>query len=940
MDAFWAGMSAEERSRLVAEEQGRVVTARESLPNFFEYVMRDPFTRARLKCMSHQRVLFDFVEHHDRAVIVMPAGASKTFCMSTITMRMLGEDPTARGAIVSSTQEQAMKPVKVTSDYIDQSAALRRVYPRLRPSVRRGDKWTQTAITVDRPPGIPDPSLIALGVGGSILGARLNWIVVDDILDFENTYTEEARKKTYEWFDNSVLSRLDPRGARIVVCNTPWHPKDLVHMLEQLGWPTLRMDIMGGVQVQDDLQWMREGREPWGHSALRPATRHASETYYRLRAHDPDPDNKVPLWPERFSFDHIEKKLRHDHLPIVFNRMFMCITRDDDTALCKQEYIDVCCRLAREAGHRQMLLHYDGTNPTFTGVDLAFGVGSGHDETAFFTFEVLENGQRRILDIEIGQWPGPEIMKKLFVKQKAFNSVVRVESNGCFAPETRVLTRRGYVPIAEVAVGDMVWTHKHRWRPVKKLVASNAKTLTAVRAKGGLVVRCTPNHQFFLRPAGRLPGRKGGHHRPMGQPEWVSAGVFDRPAYVAVAVPTWSPTAPEIEVRAQAKSHARPTRIVRVDEEIGLLLGLYMAEGSSTSGQVRLTLNRNEHHLAAFAERAFAKMSPGTVGHYERGPVRTVVLHDTAMREAMAYGAGPAKRPPVAWWGWPLDVRMAMVRGWLMGDGCVLERNREAGWPSSYFAGCSISRDWLLLARATLHEAGYRAVLRECRRSGPNLIEGGTVSRAPIYSLELNADDSKALRASMSHEVEQEHWPPIIWNGIRTSSSVVVFDEERSGWAHGWSRLHRLRDDALEVYGGPVHDLVVAEDHSYVVEDMVVHNAQRLVRDFALDLDRSLPIKSHTTTLTGKAHPEYGVASMFLEMSNGAWLIPNDRGHMHPQVERFVQDCLHYVPSKHCPDSLMASHMAREQARQWGLLAPKRNNGQATGSIQASLLAR
>ncbi len=36
----------------------------------------------------------------------------------------------------------------------------------------------------------------------------------------------------------------------------------------------------------------------------------------------------------------------------------------------------------------------------------------------------------------------------------------------CFPPETTVLSKRGVIPIGDVKVGDEVWTHNARWKPV------------------------------------------------------------------------------------------------------------------------------------------------------------------------------------------------------------------------------------------------------------------------------------------------------------------------------------------------------------------------------------------------------------------------------------------------------------------------------------------
>jgi len=225
--------------------------ARQDIKAFFDCVMRQEHSLTEVRCAPHQRVLFDFVEAHPMCVIRLPVGTAKTTSMAALTLHLLGRDLTGRGAIVSATQAQAMKPLGMVRDYIETSPHLRMVFPKLRRSRRKTDSWTIGEITIERPPGIRDPSLVAVGIDGAIQGARLSWVVVDDILTRENTATEDGLNKVHEWFGSTVLSRVDPDGGRIVITNTPWSPHDLTYRMEEAGWPTLTMDVLGNVTVSN-----------------------------------------------------------------------------------------------------------------------------------------------------------------------------------------------------------------------------------------------------------------------------------------------------------------------------------------------------------------------------------------------------------------------------------------------------------------------------------------------------------------------------------------------------------------------------------------------------------------------------------------------------------------------------------------------------------------
>jgi hypothetical protein len=157
--------------------------------------------------------------------------------------------------------------------------------------------------------------------------------------------------------------------------------------------------------------------------------------HYRLAEHEPDDENLVTLWPERYPRARLEeKRAEYAHNPGAFNRIYLSNSRDDSTAICKQEFVDACLAAARAAGVTALATSY-GTkageaNPTFTGVDLAVSKRDTADMTAFFTFEARPDGTKRILDIEFGRWDALAIAEKAIFKARVFRSALAVENVG------------------------------------------------------------------------------------------------------------------------------------------------------------------------------------------------------------------------------------------------------------------------------------------------------------------------------------------------------------------------------------------------------------------------------------------------------------------------------------------------------------------------------
>lgn len=404
--------------------------ARYDLTKFYNFVIRHELTKERLTAAPHQKVMFSFIQHHDRSVLRMPIGTGKTFGMAATGLWMLGNDPTERGAIVSKAQQQAQKPLGMIADYITEprlNANLILVFPNLRKSTRKTDTWSQRQITVDRDPGIRDPSLVAIGVDSAIAGARLSWLVADDTIDDENTCTETNRDKVESNFDGRLMSRMDPVGSKAVVCNTPWHSKDLTYHLEKnAGWPTITMDIYGYIRITNaDASWLDEVEGV----LIKPST--TRRGYYRLVEHGEDPNEEIPLWPDRYSVEQI-KEIRYGKdgkggmLPKEFARLFLCEPFDEKAARCQRDWVEKC---KYNGMGLDLVSEYTGSNPVYTGVDLGIGKGRRNDKSVFFTFERLPDGSRRILDVDGGKWSGPDIIDKLLSKVERYRSIVTVENN-------------------------------------------------------------------------------------------------------------------------------------------------------------------------------------------------------------------------------------------------------------------------------------------------------------------------------------------------------------------------------------------------------------------------------------------------------------------------------------------------------------------------------
>jgi hypothetical protein len=166
--------------------------------------------------------------------------------------------------------------------------------------------------------------------------------------------------------------------------------------------------------------------------------------------------------------------------------------------------------------------------------------------------------------------------------------------------------------------------------------------------------------------------------------------------------------------------------------------------------------------------------------------------------------------------------------------------------------------------------------------------------------------------------IELRDFPALHLNGVR-----VVLDIEFGQWAG--PEIVRKLINRYDRYGG----YIVCEDNG----------AQAYIRQFAREERTDMIVRPFTTTAL-KHSMEYGVPSIFLEMSQGAWAIPNDQqGRVRPGIEKFIEECLHYDPNRHTGDVLMSAYFAREQAKKFQA-ALSQGKGASKGSLGMNIMAR
>lgn len=423
-------------------KSAHLALCRKDINAFVEYVIKDDETQKPVKQGVIQRKLHALADKHRRvAIMSMPESGKTKNLVVARTLFELGNNPNLRFGIVCQSAEKAQKSLKSIAEHIKNSKELHEVFPDLKPDYSA--PWTNKQLTVIRTSDAADPSIQAFGSLSDITGARIDRLIVDDLLTGKNTITKHQRDAVYNFFFGTLPSRMT-RDARIIILSNAWHPDDLVHRLEAN---------------------QKAGNSSW----------HVE----RIPVLD---DNGDPVWPEQWPLSRIEEK-RLEVGPLQFAREMLCQARSDSDARFRSDYLVRACMNGRglntassweeiEAPKedcgieiddwtlRTELKHYMQTGVwrvplhIYTGVDLAFAVHSAADETAIVTVLVYPNGLRQILHVTAGRWTFPEVCDKLEAIYEALRpEKIMIESNAAQTVVAQHLTRTTDLPIVPYTTG-------------------------------------------------------------------------------------------------------------------------------------------------------------------------------------------------------------------------------------------------------------------------------------------------------------------------------------------------------------------------------------------------------------------------------------------------------------------------------------------------------
>ena len=219
-------MTPELKQRL--QYEARLELARRDFFDYCELMAPDFYKRSRQYLIYLTSVLQNFVTHSSKKVLVvsMPPRSGKSRTATKFVEWYLGKDPTQKIMTGSYNETLSTQFAKSVRNAIQTNKAdpFTPVYSDVFPDVKI--KQGDAAMNMWSLEG-QYSSYLATSPSGTATGFGCSLMIIDDViknaLEANNQLTKQAH---FEWFTNTMLSRLE-EGGKIIIIMTRWASDDL-----------------------------------------------------------------------------------------------------------------------------------------------------------------------------------------------------------------------------------------------------------------------------------------------------------------------------------------------------------------------------------------------------------------------------------------------------------------------------------------------------------------------------------------------------------------------------------------------------------------------------------------------------------------------------------------------------------------------------------------
>ena len=165
-----------------------------------------------------------------RVCQVWPTGCFKSSLCEAFESWMIGVNPDVKLLPTLATKELGERFVRFHTSNFERNEMYRFIFGDLNPAKSRAERsWRQDMFTVERPLNDEFPTLALLGYQGSAEGLRGDIALIDDIEDFQNCKTEQARNEKWTWLSQVLENRLHETRRMMWMIGTLHEVGDVYH---------------------------------------------------------------------------------------------------------------------------------------------------------------------------------------------------------------------------------------------------------------------------------------------------------------------------------------------------------------------------------------------------------------------------------------------------------------------------------------------------------------------------------------------------------------------------------------------------------------------------------------------------------------------------------------------------------------------------------------
>jgi hypothetical protein len=395
----------------------------------------------------------------------------------------------------------------------------------------------------------------------------------------------------------------------------------------------------------------------------------------------------------------------------------------------------------------------------------------------------------------------------------------------CFRYDTPILTNTGVKNISDIKIGDMVLTHKGRFKKVNNIMcreySGDVIDYLSFGYNDRIVV--TTNHKFYYKE------------------DWIEISNLIKENYLNLVNLSKLNGLEEIDIKKYVDNYLisyvdnveyiypKPSQCnkyscgknkifkssvisnIKLDYYFGLILGWYASEGSIGANDKAISFSLDGHHdvkLDNFIkelENAIYKSFNKKIKKYYKDNVCNIVINSRLLAQLfknICPGISDTKviDPNILFSN--LNLLYGFIVGYWHGDGCVNNKPQA-------IVGC-VNKNLLMQVKLSLSYFNIPSSFRKSKGQRIEFIQGRKINAKPLYELSIKGDDARFFNKFIGNKFNLKE-------RIGNNKPINITN-------NGMSSVFKIRDYKIYKYNGLVYNLSVDDDHSYSLPTATVHN--------------------------------------------------------------------------------------------------------------------